>query len=50
MEAHMLRRFGLLFVAALMAAAPAAAQDEKPVQLNIGGGFTGVYGAASDRI
>src|SRR4029450_6939393 len=24
--------------------------DQKPVQLNIGGGFPGVYGAASDRI
>jgi len=50
MEAHMLRRFGMVIAAALVAAAPAAAQDEKPVQLNIGGGFTGVYGAASDRI
>jgi opacity protein-like surface antigen len=36
--------------AALLAAAPAAAQDEKPVQLNIGGGFTGIYGAAKDSI
>jgi len=46
----MLRRFGLVIAAMLVAVAPAAAQDEKPVQLNIGGGFTGVYGAASDRI
>jgi opacity protein-like surface antigen len=46
----MLRRFGFAMAAVLLAAAPAAAQDEKPVQLNIGGGFTGVYGAASDRI
>lgn len=46
----MVRKFGLLMAAALLAAAPAAAQDEKPVQLNIGGGFTGVYGDASDRI
>lgn len=46
----MLRRLGLFFAAVVVAAAPAAAQDVKPVQLNIGGGFTGVYGAASDRI
>lgn len=46
----MLRRFGFLVVAALLAAAPATAQDEKKVQLNIGGGFTGVYGAAADHI
>jgi opacity protein-like surface antigen len=36
--------------AALLIAVPAAAQDEKPVQINVGGGFTGVYGAGSDRI
>jgi opacity protein-like surface antigen len=48
----MFRRFGILslLIAASGAAAPAAAQDEKPIQINIGGGFTGVYGAASDRI
>jgi outer membrane protein with beta-barrel domain len=47
----MLRRFGLLTVAAIViAATPAAAQDERKVQLNVGGGFTGVYGSASDHI
>src|SRR5262245_11151474 len=46
----MFRRFGFILAAALIAATPAAAQDEKPVQLNIGGGFTGVYGAGADRI
>ena len=46
----MFRRFGFILIAALAAAVPAAAQDERPVQLTIGGGFTGVYGAASDRI
>lgn len=46
----MLRRFGFFVTAALIAAAPAAAQDVKPVQINIGGGFTGVYGAAADHI
>jgi len=46
----MLRRFGLFLVAVLIAAAPAAAQDEKKVQLNIGGGYTGIYGAAADHI
>jgi opacity protein-like surface antigen len=40
----------MLVAAALIAAVPAAAQDEKPVQLNIGGGFTGVLGAGADRI
>jgi opacity protein-like surface antigen len=29
---------------------PAYAQDDRPVKLTIGGGFTGVYGSASDRI
>jgi len=46
----MFRRFGFVLVAALLAAAPAAAQDEKKVQLNIGGGYTGIYGAAADHI
>ena len=46
----MLRRFGFVLMLSLVAAAPAAAQDEKKVQLNIGGGYTGVYGAAADRI
>jgi hypothetical protein len=34
----------------LIAAVPAAAQDERPVQLTIGGGWTGVYGAGADHI
>lgn len=46
----MFRRFGFLLVAVLLAAAPAAAQDEKKVQLNIGGGFTEILGAAADHI
>ena len=46
----MLRKLGLFLAAALLATAPAAAQDEKPVQLTIGGGWTGVYGAGSDRL
>ena len=48
----MLRRFGFITVmagAALLAAMPAGAQ-EKPVQINVGGGFTGVYGAGADSI
>jgi len=46
----MLRTFGLVFAATLIAAAPAAAQDPRPVQLTLGGGFTGVYGGGSDRL
>src|SRR5262245_823118 len=46
----MLRLGGIVLGAALLAASPVAAQDEKPIEFNIGGGFTGVYGAASDRI
>ena len=46
----MFRRFGFLFVAALCAASPVAAQDERPVQLTIGGGWTGVYGAGKDHV
>ena len=46
----MFRRFGFVLFAVLVAAVPAAAQDERPVQLTIGGGWTGVYGSASDRI
>src|SRR4029079_10200888 len=45
----MLRRFGFLLVATLLAA-PVAAQDERPVQLTIGGGWTGVYGAGKDHV
>ena len=46
----MLRRFGFVLAAALLASVPAAAQDEKPVQLTIGGGYTGIYGSAKDHI
>jgi opacity protein-like surface antigen len=46
----MFRRLGFFFVAALCAATPVAAQDERPVRLNIGGGFTGVYGDGADHI
>lgn len=46
----MLRKVGLVFAAALMAAMPTAAQDVKPIQLSIGGGWTGVYGAAKDHL
>ena len=46
----MLRRFGFFAVAALLAAAPATAQDEKKVQLNIGGGYTSVLGSAADHV
>jgi opacity protein-like surface antigen len=49
-EAHMLRRFVFVVVAAVLAATPAFAQDERPIQLTIGGGFTGVYGAGADRL
>jgi opacity protein-like surface antigen len=45
----MFRRFGFLLAAALLAAVPAAAQDEKPVQLTIGGGFTTIMGPAKDH-
>lgn len=46
----MFRRFGFLFIAALCAATPVAAQDERPVQLTIGGGYTAVFGDAADHI
>jgi opacity protein-like surface antigen len=45
----MFRRFGFFVVAALCAASPVAAQDERPVQLTIGGGYTSVLGPASDH-
>ena len=45
----MFRRFGFVLVAALVAAAPAAAQD-RPVQVTIGGGYTGVLGAGKDHV
>lgn len=46
----MFRRFGFLLTAAIFAAVPAAAQDVKPVQLTIGGGYTSVLGAAKDHV
>jgi opacity protein-like surface antigen len=45
----MFRRFGFFLAAALLAAAPVAAQDVKPVQVNIGGGYTGILGTAKDH-
>ena len=45
----MFRRFGFVLFAALVAAVPSAAQD-RPVQLTIGGGYTGVLGAGADRV
>jgi len=48
-EAHMLRRVGLALVAAVMVATTAAAQDVKPIQLTIGGGYTSVLGTAKDH-
>jgi opacity protein-like surface antigen len=45
----MFRRFGFVLVAALVAAAPAAAQD-RPVQLTLGGGYTAVLGPAKDKV
>jgi len=41
---------GRITAAALLVALPAAAQDEKPVQINVGGGYTGVYGAGKDHV
>jgi len=46
----MLRKVGLVFVAAAMAATSAAAQDVKPIQLTIGGGWTSVLGPAKDHV
>jgi opacity protein-like surface antigen len=44
----MVRKFGFFLMAAVLAAAPAAAQD-KPVQVTLGGGYTSVMGAAADH-
>lgn len=46
----MLRRVGLVFVAAAMVATTAAAQDVKPIQLTIGGGYTSILGEAKNHI
>jgi opacity protein-like surface antigen len=46
----MFRRFGFTLAAALLAAVPAAAQDVKPIQLTIGGGYTSVLGPVRDHI
>jgi opacity protein-like surface antigen len=46
----MFRRFSFFVIAVLATALPAAAQDDKPVQFTIGGGYTAVLGAASDRV
>ncbi len=44
----MFKRFALATVALAAFAIPAAAQDEKPVDFNIGGGFTIPYSDAKD--
>lgn len=44
----MLKRLAFITVALAAFAIPAAAQDEKPVDLNIGGGFTVPYSDAKD--
>jgi len=46
----MFRRLGFFFVSALCAATPVAAQDERPVQLTIGGGYTAVLGSLADHV
>lgn len=46
----MFRRFGFVLAAAALAAAPAYAQDEKPIQLTIGGGYTSVLGPIKDHV
>jgi opacity protein-like surface antigen len=46
----MFRRVGLVLAAAVIAATTAAAQDVKPIQLTIGGGWTGVYGPGKDFV
>jgi len=46
----MFRRVGLIFVAAVMAATTAAAQDVKPIQLTIGGGYTSILGPEKDHL
>ncbi len=46
----MFRKLGFILTAALLAAVPAAAQDEKPVQLTIGGGWTSVLGQTRDHV
>jgi opacity protein-like surface antigen len=46
----MFRSLGFLAALTLMAAVPAAAQVEPKLEINVGGGFTGVYGAGSDRL
>jgi opacity protein-like surface antigen len=46
----MFRRFGLVLGAALIAASPAGAQDVKPIQLTIGGGYTSALGTIHDHV
>ncbi len=46
----MFRKFGFVLATALITAMPAAAQDVKPVQLTIGGGYTSVLGPIHDHV
>lgn len=46
----MFRKFGFIMAATILGAMPAAAQDVKPVQLTIGGGYTSVLGPVRDHI
>ena len=45
----MFRRFGFVLAATVLIAAPASAQDKK-VSINIGGGYTGIYGSGKDHV
>jgi opacity protein-like surface antigen len=46
----MFRRVGLVFAAAALLATTAAAQDVKPIQLTIGGGYTSILGPGKDVV
>jgi opacity protein-like surface antigen len=46
----MFRKFGFILTTTLLGVMPAAAQDVKPVQLTIGGGYTSVLGPVRDHV
>ena len=46
----MFRKLGITLAATLLGVIPAAAQDVKPVQLTIGGGYTSVLGPVRDHV